>query len=833
MIIRLLDLLLAVTMVAAPPVLLAAALGAFRDILRRDWRLLLLIMLAIWVVLLQLFSPLTETFNQQMIHTQTVPWFSQYRESLAREGRAPLWLPTFGVGTPAMASPYTGYFSPLTPLVLLFRVPEHALNVLVMAHLVVLGASTYLFIRSVGRSRLAAVLAVLPAVFTPWVFRRLSPEVHAMYVLGYAWLPLAWALALRFARTHRPLDALRVGIPLAFMGVTLPTVFALAVVPIGLIVVSTLRPSGLWRGHARGFLRQVGLLLLVPLATFLAAAPEHLSMVELASLNRGNRFVEARIFGWRDRDLSTKEFFRTLFPHELGQALAPLSRTFAPFGVPFSPGDAFMAVAIVGAGAAFARRSLRQQTRPLLHLLLFLFFANVATHGIFYEPLHRAYRLWAMSGNWPVLGALLLMILVLWFAVGVETIVSLLRRIGAGVGRRWEVSRPFMGRRIGGALVVAFLVLLAVELLFGVKGTVRAARGLDPDGRAEMRYGVGRMRISDLDRMPHLATLKGLVQETATLPVRVYCTADRAGWPSPCFDNVVGRYGLESVGPGDQHWVLPWWQWGVMHDLWKNWNGSFSTLFSNLLKLSVVQYLVSTRDVGFPPVATVPWDPAPGDFEHWGNLHRHIGGGPWKEGWDQQIRLQTFPGFAQGAFVADPVVVSGLAENAQQAVTDLLSRDDVHPLALVFLHGDTVPDALRRETSLPVLEADAAGAGERLMQLGSLPAFRAPPGRVKLNVQRPGAGRWTADGLLKRPGALLFSTLYYPGLRATVNGRVAPVHRADLFFAAVLVPKGDIHVELTYAPIGILLSSLLTAGAATGLAVAAWREARGGPPAAA
>lgn len=53
--------------------------------------------------------------------------------------------------------------------------------------------------------------------------------------------------------------------------------------------------------------------------------------------------------------------------------------------------------------------------------------------------------------------------------------------------------------------------------------------------------------------------------------------------------------------------------------------------------------------------------------------------------------------------------------------------------------------------------------------------------------------------------------MYYPGMQATVNGRAAPVLRADLFCSAVPVPAGDVRATLAYVPTGILLSGLLSA----------------------
>jgi hypothetical protein len=56
------------------------------------------------------------------------------------------------------------------------------------------------------------------------------------------------------------------------------------------------------------------------------------------------------------------------------------------------------------------------------------------------------------------------------------------------------------------------------------------------------------------------------------------------------------------------------------------------------------------------------------------------------------------------------------------------------------------------------------------------------------------------DAQVPAPTAVVVTDLFYPGWRARVDGRPAPVYRADAFFRAVPVPAGRHVVELYYLP---------------------------------
>jgi hypothetical protein len=102
---------------------------------------------------------------------------------------------------------------------------------------------------------------------------------------------------------------------------------------------------------------------------------------------------------------------------------------------------------------------------------------------------------------------------------------------------------------------------------------------------------------------------------------------------------------------------------------------------------------------------------------------------------------------------------------------------------------------------------------------------RADEETVELHVQARAAGYVVLDDL------------YYPGWKATVDGRDAPIRPANVAFRAIPVARGDHTVRLRYRPrsvrAGIALTLLGLGIVAAGLAVPAFRRrrsARGGGP---
>ena len=62
-------------------------------------------------------------------------------------------------------------------------------------------------------------------------------------------------------------------------------------------------------------------------------------------------------------------------------------------------------------------------------------------------------------------------------------------------------------------------------------------------------------------------------------------------------------------------------------------------------------------------------------------------------------------------------------------------------------------------------------------------------------------------------GLLVLSEVYYPGWRATVNGRSAPIHKVNGLLRGIVVSAGESRVAMRYAPRSVLAGAVLSLSA--------------------
>jgi hypothetical protein len=153
------------------------------------------------------------------------------------------------------------------------------------------------------------------------------------------------------------------------------------------------------------------------------------------------------------------------------------------------------------------------------------------------------------------------------------------------------------------------------------------------------------------------------------------------------------------------------------------------------------------------------------------------------------------------------VSAAWLYENADFAprafvVTDVRAEPDPQR-ALALLSGLD----LRRTAVVerPVADLAAPGSGATFPPATSARILRYSAGALEVSV----------DG----PGLLLMTETFYPGWRAAVDDRAAPIVRADLLFRGVPVPAGTHRVRVWYDPASVKLGFGLSA---LGLATNAW-----------
>jgi len=86
------------------------------------------------------------------------------------------------------------------------------------------------------------------------------------------------------------------------------------------------------------------------------------------------------------------------------------------------------------------------------------------------------------------------------------------------------------------------------------------------------------------------------------------------------------------------------------------------------------------------------------------------------------------------------------------------------------------------------------------------------------------------EASLDAPGYLVLTDAYYPGWTVEVDGRPAPLLRADLYFRAVFLDAGDHHVTFRFQPAaarwGLATSLVAGLGLMLGVAVAVFHIGR-------
>jgi hypothetical protein len=107
----------------------------------------------------------------------------------------------------------------------------------------------------------------------------------------------------------------------------------------------------------------------------------------------------------------------------------------------------------------------------------------------------------------------------------------------------------------------------------------------------------------------------------------------------------------------------------------------------------------------------------------------------------------------------------------------------------------------------------------------------APPGFAGASrIVRLGAERVTLEVEANNPGFVVLADAFDPGWRATIDGRPAPVRRANVAFRAVEVPNGRHRVEMVYRPRSVAIGLSLSLAALIGTGVGLGLGVRRGRP---
>lgn len=85
-------------------------------------------------------------------------------------------------------------------------------------------------------------------------------------------------------------------------------------------------------------------------------------------------------------------------------------------------------------------------------------------------------------------------------------------------------------------------------------------------------------------------------------------------------------------------------------------------------------------------------------------------------------------------------------------------------------------------------------------------------GAGKLSLESNGPDQLVYSGQVERKGLAVFSEIFYPeGWQATVNGQEAEIHRVNYLLRGLVLPEGEVRVEMSYQPQAYYLNRTLSA----------------------
>jgi len=103
--------------------------------------------------------------------------------------------------------------------------------------------------------------------------------------------------------------------------------------------------------------------------------------------------------------------------------------------------------------------------------------------------------------------------------------------------------------------------------------------------------------------------------------------------------------------------------------------------------------------------------------------------------------------------------------------------------------------------------------------LGAFLPGSAPTASESVTIASYGPQRVELDARLERPGMVILADVDYPGWRLTIDGRDAPIYRANRMMRGAAVPAGRHRLVYTYAPRGFQVGGAITLAAGVTLAV--------------
>jgi hypothetical protein len=733
--------------------------------------------------------------------------FREFAASWIRDGRGvPLWNPYLFGGMPYIAAMHGDIFYP-TALLRLVLPTDAAMTWGFIIHVFLAGLLTFGFLRAIGIGFLGALIGGLAYMLGGNVAGLVSPG-HDGKLFVSALLPLALLFVHRAIRDGRAWSwgALALTITLAVL-TPHPQLLQYLLLTCGayslfLAFGRTAAGERLPRGTA---LRRLGLATIAVGIGLLGGAVQFLPLMEYTSWS-----PRAGGTGWTHAtsySLPPEEIFNFYLPQFSGI----LSQYWGRNGI-HHHSEYVGASILMLAGLALRNKSL--VTRRLVWFWTgVLVVATLWALGG-YTPFYRL--VYAIVPGTKFFRAPSTMLYIVSFCIAVLAAVGVDRAV-----TRRDVSHRYLIGWLAAALVVA--VLATSGALTNVASTLAIPQLLDrvDQGRAALTLGAWRSF--------------GVVAATAAAlfaMARGKLSAEAAGWS------------LAAVITLDL--------WSVERLYW-----GFSPPASVLFKSdAVTDYLKrAPQPARVLPYALQPVASAPDPFMRYGDgratgfmVHRirnvvgyhgnelgryqQLTGWDVDPGWIQRFANPNLRRLTNTRYwytnVAEPPLpsmrlVAGPATNAAGNIVYLYDLQEDNPLAWVAPLAIKAPDENVLATLLdPRFDVRRAALFDTAAAVPVQPVPEAlpPPADVRVTATRyePGHISLSLDRPAPARSALIVSENYYPGWTATVDGRPAPVGRAQHILIGVALPEGARSVDLTFRSPTYELGKAVTI-AALGIAV--------------
>jgi len=693
--------------------------------------------------------------------------WTEFAVSTLRQGQLPLWNPYIFSGVPFVANPQPALFYPPMWLALLMPATR-ALSLVIVLHIWLSGAGMYAWLRAEGADVTGSLAGALVVAFSGYFFVRIRSG-HIGVITTEAWLPLVlWAFRQADEARSWKLAAFS-GLPLGLSilgGHTASFVY----VALGLLAYALYRGYRGWRGERtwRAALLPLLWLALMTAVGLALAAAQLLPLAEFAlrsSRQAAQSYEFSARYSWPPGYLLT-----LLVPNFFGE---PVRTGYWGDGLYdeliFYIGVLPLILALLGA-------RLRHSLRPFLIAMelgaLFLSLGEYSVlHRLFYQIL-PVFRLTRAPGRAGFL---------LCFAGAALAGLTLTELHSTERQERLTLLAPLNNRLVGAVSTISAVLIVAGFMAYAWGRESNAAAGRLWHGANQTALFLlffilsaallaTRRSRRDSGNWWGLLALGLIVLDLWTFGngiVRIETTADNAYW----------RIVAETIPESEETRVLPW----GLDDFEQNWNMRYG--LSNVF--------------GYDPLILQRYQ-------------EFIASRP-----DPQAR--TYDLLGARYLVTSAPQDSGDAAGVPQLVAEnsgvwIYSREAAMPRAWIVPHVEmadpgTTLARIHDSTFDPYTTAYVESELTCPAIDSSTPAhvWITGYGNNRIEAETSGGG-----------GLLVFSEVYYPGWRATVDGIRAPLVPADYVLRALCIQPGEHVVILTYDPpllkVGLAISGVTLVG---------------------